>query len=185
MYNKYKRKHTLRQIQQMRDLVEQGYAIHYIARKFGCYTNAVWYHVYDLIFPKKVSEKRQKMYLRTSNLTIVKVQKIRKLGVEKRINAVVISKKFGISPTAALSIIKGRTFRWVPGMTKSGKIEPVEYDFKPKTDLVRGPKIGSKQKVKSGVLIKYAKIYSVKPTTVCRWIKLGKLKLKKSEKVLY
>ena len=184
MDSKYRSKFTSDQIRKMRKLVEDGYALHYVARKLGCCANAVCHHTFDLIPPKKVSKIMQKRYMQSSNLTIAKVQKIRELGVTKRYSAVEIGDIFGISPTSALSIIKGKTFRWLPGMTLSGEIVPIEYDFKPKSDLTRGPKFGSKQKVKSGVLLKYAEKYGVKPTTICRRIKKGTLKIKKSELII-
>ncbi len=181
MYNRYRRKFTSKQIEEMRGLVEDGYGIHFVARKLGCRANAVWHHVFDLIPPKKLTKKEQDRNLRGSNLTITKVKRIRELGVGEGFSAKEIARKFNISSTSALSIIKGKTFRWIPGKTLSGVIVPIEYKYEPKTDLTRGPKKGSKKKVKTGVLEKYAKTHGVDTTTICRWIQKGKLKLKKSE----
>lgn len=180
--NKYKSKHTSSQIQEMRNLVEDGYAVQYVARKFKCRPNAVLHHVYDLILPRKVPKKKQERYLLSSNLTVAKVQQIRKLAMEQDISAMELSRRYGISHTAALSIVNGKTFRWLAGLTKKGYIEPIEYEIVLKTDRIRGAKRGSKQKVKPGVLIKYAEIHGVKPTTICRWIKKGKFKVKENER---
>lgn len=182
--NKYKSKHTLSQIQGMRDLVKDGYAVQYVARKFKCRPNAVLHHIYDLILPRKVSKEKQERYLLSSNLTIAKVQQIRKFAVKQGISALELSRRYNISPTAALSIVNGKTFRWLAGLTKKGYIEPIEYEnIQLKTDRKRGAKKGSKHKVKFGVLIKYAEIHGVKPTTICRWIKKGEFKVKKNERV--
>jgi len=168
----------------MRKLVEDGFAIHYIARKFECRANAVWFHVFDLIPPQKLSKEQQKRNLRGSNLTISKVQRIRKMGVKDKIPANAIARIFGISNTAALSIIKGRTFRWIPGETLSGEIIPIEYEYTAKTDRKRGPKMGSKKRVRAGVLKKYGKIHGVDASTVCKWVKQGKLLLPPKERIV-
>lgn len=181
IYNGYNKRHTQNQINQMRQLVNDGYGIHYVARRFECCANSVFYHVYDLIPPKKISNKDQKRFLKNSNLTISKVKQIRKLNLERNVSASQLAKRFDISQTAALGIINGRTFRWVAGKTKKGEIVPVEYEYISKTDLKRGPKKGSTRRVKNGVLHKYAKKYGVKNCTICRWIKKGKLKLRENE----
>jgi DNA invertase Pin-like site-specific DNA recombinase len=183
-YNRYVSKFNADQIKRMRYLYDQGYALRYIARKFNCNPHAVWHRVYDLSPPQKLSAKIKRHYLRNSKLTEVDVRKIRILAVKQGINAVEIGKIYGISQSTALAIINGKTFRWINGETKKGMIEVIEYNYRPKTDLKCGPKPGSKSKVKQGVLIKYAKQYGVKPCTICRWMKKGKFKVKKSELVV-
>jgi len=181
MKSKYHSKLSSAQVQQIRSLVDEGYAVLYVARKFNCRPNSVLHHVFDLIPPRKVSKKMQQRYLKSSNLTISQVKKIRQLSLKNGVSAAELGRGFNISLTSALAVVNGKTFRWVPGWAKCGEIMPIEYEFKPKTDLTRGPKIGSKKKVKSGILLKYAEIHHVKPTTICRWVKMGKLKIKKNE----
>ena len=183
MKSKYHSKFSSMQIQQMRSLVDEGRAVLYVARKFNCRPNSVLHHVFDLITPRKVSKKMQQRYLKSSNLTISQVKEIRQLSLKKGMSATELGKRYNISQTAALAIVNGKTFRWIPGQAKCGEIVPIEYNFRPKTDLIRGPKKGSKKRVKSGVLVKYAERHHVKPTTICRWVKMGKLKLKKNEMV--
>ena len=180
-YNRYISKFSSKQVKEIRDLYFQGYALRYIARKFDCNANAIWHRVFDLNIPKMVTSKIKKHYLRNSKLTEKDVRTIRELAIKRRMNAVQIGRMYGLSQTAALSIINGKTFRWIAGVTKKGKIELVEYNERPISDQKGGPKIGSKQKVKPGVLLKYSQKYNVMPCTICRWIKKGKLKVKKSE----
>jgi|GEM_PF-3994329 len=168
------------QVKEMKELAAKGYAIAYIARLFNCCQNAVSNRVFMDIPPKAISLRKQKLFMRYSNLTVKQVQAIRKAGLEG-VSSVELSKKYNISQTTALGIIRGKTFRWLPGKTKSGEIIPIEYTASIISDKRRGAKKKSKKLVKSGVLIKYAKKYDVDTSTICRWIRKGKLKVKKSE----
>lgn len=178
----YKSKFNKNQVLKMREMAEKGFALSYIARKFSCCTNAVVHRVFSCIPPRKVSKEKQKLYLRNSKLSPDDVKRIRKLGLEG-MDAVAIGKIYGISQTASLAIINGKTFRWIPGNTLSGYIKPISYDPMLKTDKVRGHKRGSKRRVKNGILLKYAEKYNVSPSTICRRISRGALKLKDSELV--
>jgi len=176
----YKAKHSSEDVQRMRKMAEEGYAINYIARKFKCCPNAAYHRVYDVIPARVATPVQQKRYLKRSNLEIADVKRIRQLALQG-MNAVEIGKIYGISQTTALSIVNGKTFRWVPGKTLKGIIHPVNYEPKIKTDRRRGPKNGSKRSVKSGVLIKYAEKHGVGTSTICRRIKKGKIKIKKDD----
>lgn len=179
--NKYRSKNTPEVVQQMRKMAEEGYALQYLARKFNCQPNAVLHRVYDVIPARKATTVQKKKYLERSKLTVDDVNKIRSLAVKSGINAVELGRMYGVSQTTALSVVNGKTFRWVPGMTLKGLIRPIDYDPKFKTDRTRGAKTGTKQAVKSGVLKKYAKIHGVSASTICKWLKSGKLKAKKNE----
>jgi len=176
----YKSKFNKNQVLKMREMAEEGYAISYIARKFDCCANSIVHRVFDVITPRYIPKEKQKLYLKNSKLHITDVKRIRKLGVEG-VDAVAIGKIYGISQTTALAIINGKTFRWIPGNTLSGYINPISYDPMLKTDKIRGPKKGSKKKVKNRVLLKYAEKYKISLSTVCRRVSKGYLKLKSEE----
>lgn len=180
---KYKAKFNPLQIQEMRKLFEDGYGIGYIARKFDCWTNAVWHHVYDLSTPRIVTKKEKKLYTRNSILTVKDICKIRQSGLSG-VSAADIGQSFNISETTALGIIKGKTYRWVKGSVSIGEITPIDIPKeKRKTDLKSGLRPGQKRSVKSGVLVKLGKKYGVEPCTIRRWVLKGKLKICKSDRL--
>jgi hypothetical protein len=180
---KYKAKFNPLQIQDMRKLFEEGYGIGYIARKYDCWTNAVWHHVYDLSTPRIVSKKEKNLFTKNSKLNINDIRKIRRLGLSG-VSAADIGQSFNISETAALGIMKGKTYRWVEGAVSNGEITPIDIPKeKRKTDLKSGIKVGQKRSVKSGVLVKLGKKYGVKPCTIRRWVLKGKLKICKSDRL--
>jgi hypothetical protein len=118
-------------------------------------------------------------------LTEKQVLKIRELSYkDKKIyHSAKIAEMFGIGATAALGIIRGKTFRWVGSWTRPHDKEEPVY-LKPRkagretriSDKKRGRKIGQKITVQPGALLKLAKKYKVSPSSVCRWIKKGKIK---------
>ena len=182
MKSKYCSKLSQKDVMKMKRLTEEGLAIQYIARLFGCRPNAVYYRVYDTMPPRVFTETEKLKSLRMSKLSVAKVKRIRKLAVEKGIDAVSLAKKFNVSQTAILGIVNGRTFRWIEGETKKGYLKPIEYKNIVTSDKRRGHKIGGKRRVKHGVLLKYAKKYGIHTSTACRWIKKGRIKVKTSEK---
>lgn len=168
------------QINEMRDLFLKGYALSYIARYFDCRPVAVWNNVFDLSPPEVFSKEKQKWAMTGSKISISDVKKIRS-RVPKGITAPEVMKIYGISETSALAIIRGKTFRWIPGWTRPrGEelvyLQPVEMPKETrKTDQVRGCKKGSKRSVKPGALIELAKKYKVSTSTICRWRSKGKI----------
>lgn len=71
--SKYRKKYSAFQIEEMRRLFSEGYAVSYIARKFRCWPNAIWNHVYALDLPRKQTSKSQKHIMRNSKLTVSQV----------------------------------------------------------------------------------------------------------------
>lgn len=166
--------------QKMRNMFVEGYALSYIARKFACRPVAVWNNVFDLSPSMVFSKEKQKWAMNVSTVSIKIVKKIRS-KVPRVITSKEAAEMAGISQSAALAIIRGKTFRWIPGWTRPYKdilvyLEPEEYPHEiKKTDKVRGCKKGSIRTAKSGELIKLAKKYKVSTTTICRWRKKGKM----------
>jgi hypothetical protein len=170
------------QKKEMRDLFLNGYAISYIARMFDCRPVAVWNNVFDIDPPTTFSKTRQAWALNASKISVSDVKRIRS-KVKQGISSGVAAKLYGISESAALAIIRGKTFRWVPGWTRPYTdrlvyLDPIDLPKETKkTDLVRGCKLGSFHTVESGALIKQAKKYNVSTSTICRWRQKGKIKI--------
>lgn len=173
--SKYARKITPQQREKMRELFKKGYGIHFIAREFKCWPNAVWNHVYDLSTPRKVSLKEKNHFTKNSKLTDLDILRIRNMATRGMV-AKKIGEMFKISQSATIGIINGRTYRWVEGTTKKGSLKPIKIDrIRRKTDLRPGTRPGSKRTVPSGTLIKLAKKHHVAPCTIRRWIVKGKI----------
>ena len=155
MKNK-KAKFNEAQIQKMRDLFEMGFTVAYIARKFDCWPNAVWHHVFDLSVPRKLADKEIALYKKNSILTDKQVLDIRKLAING-LGSDTLASLYNISKSSALSILKGKTYRWLESETSSGPIFPIKIDkIKRKSDLKPGIKPGQKKQIKNGVLLQLA-----------------------------
>jgi len=175
---KFRSKITPPQREIMRELFGKGYGIHYIARKFKCWPNAVWNHVYDLSTPRKITAEEKKHYTKNSKLKEADVIRIRQMAVQG-IGSLQIGNIYHISQSATLGIINGKTYRWIKSPTAKGLLIPIELDhIKRKTDLRPGAKLGSKQSVPSGTLKKLAKKHHVASCTIRRWILKGKIRVK-------
>ena len=165
----------------MRNLFEKGYAVQYIARKFKCWPNAVWNNVFDLAPAKFLSNAKIDEIYKKSSLIPKDITNIRQLA-KKGMGSPTIAELYGIGQSTALSIIRGRTFRWVKGWTRPHGttwiyLDPVEMPhFRVKTDKTYGPKSGTRHQVEPGILLKLSKKYGVSPSTICKWRKKGKLK---------
>lgn len=172
--SKYKSKFTPQQRVKIRKLYEDGYGICYLARQFECWPNAIWNMVYDLSIPRKASKKEKKLFLTNSKLTEKDIHDIRKLA---KYGTTYIANKYGISQTAALGIVNGKTYRWIKGDTLKGTLEPLEVTkIRRKTDKKPGSKPGVKKTVARGTLIELSKKHGVQPCTIRRWILKGKIK---------
>lgn len=182
MKKTHSRRFTPPQRKEMRDLFLKGYTVSYIARIFSCRPVAVWNNVFDLSIPTTFDPIKQKCAIRASKISVTDVKRLRK-KVPKGISAGEASKQYSISESAALAIIRGKTFRWVPGWTRPYAdkliyIEPISLPKEiKKTDLVRGCKPGSFHSVESGALLKLAKKHGVSTSTICRWRLKGKIKV--------
>jgi hypothetical protein len=175
MKSKYGRKITPEQREKMRELFRSGYGIGFIARKFKCWPNTVWNHVYDLSPPRKVSIKEKNHYTRNSTLTDMDIIRIREMSARGQ-GSMQIARTFEISQSAAIGIINGKTYRWVESKTQKGFLKPIEIErIRRKTDLRPGAKLGSKQSVPSGTLKKLAIKHHVAPCTIRRWVVKGKI----------
>jgi hypothetical protein len=149
--SKFRSKITIAQQEAMRELFKTGYGISYIARRFKCWPNTVWNHVYDLSPPRKISAKEKNQYTKNSSLTDKDVIQIRRL-------------------------VNGKSYRWVEGPTRKGFLKPLVMNrVKRTTNLHPGAKPGSKQSVPSGSLKTLAKKYGVAPCTIRRWVLKGKI----------
>lgn len=168
---------TKAQIRSMQSMYERGYAVQYIARKFRCYGNAVWNHVYNLSAPRVLSpgEMRQ----RKGKLTAKQVRGIRDLAIKKGLSAEAIASMFEISTSCALGVIRGKTYRWVAGDIRPRMSEPLvrlvpdSYPKHPaKSDLRRGFKAGvSKRLVAPGVLLKLSEMTGLSPSRLSRMLR--------------
>jgi hypothetical protein len=173
---KFKRKITPKQHEKMRALFKKGYSIYHIARVFRCWPNTVWTHVYDLSPSRKITPQERNLFTKFSKLSDTDVLKIRKLALNGY-GSPQLAKMYGLSQSAVLGIINGKTYRWVQGPTKKEKLNPIDMDrIKRKTDLRPGTKVGTKQSVPRGTLIDLAEKYQVAPCTIRRWFVRGKLK---------
>lgn len=114
---KHGRRFTPLQKQEMRSLFQDGYALSYIARKFDCRPVAVWNNVFDLSPATTFSPVKLKWAMNTARISVANVKKIR-AKVPKGISAPEAARLYNISESAALAIIRGKTFRWVPGWTR-------------------------------------------------------------------
>lgn len=169
---KYRKKYNISQIEEMRRLFCKGYAVSHIARKFDCWPNAVWNHVYSLDPPRKLTTENIKRIMRNSKLTVSQVKTIRKSNLGSNS----IAEIYGISSSCALGILKGKTYRFVEGPCRDGNLEPLDLPRSDrKTDLKRGAKKGQPRSVRSGTLVVLAKKYNVKPCTIRRRILAGKI----------
>ncbi len=173
--SKYGRKITPQQREKMRELFQNGYGTYFIARKFKCWPNAVWNHVYDLSPPRKISPEEKEHYMKNSKLTDMDVVRIREMSA-RGYGSSDIARIFKISRSAAVGIVNGKTYRWVESETLKGSLKPIEIErMRRKTDLRPGAKPGSKQSVPQGTLIKLAKKHHVATCTIRRWIVKGKI----------
>jgi hypothetical protein len=177
---KFERRMKPAEKQMMRQLYEENYALGFIARKFNCCVNTVWNNVFD-ISVSCLSKEKIKCTIKTSKVTPKEVKKIR-LFAKNGQNAVQLSKLYGISQTATLSIIRGRTFRWIPGWIRPYQNQKFFYykpinikQEKPKTDKKPGAKLGVKKVSSRGEVLRLAKKYNVSSSTICRWRKKGKI----------
>lgn len=169
--------------QEIRDQYSQGYAEYYIARKHGCQPEAVHNLVFDMIPPQKQTAPYKNAAFRHSKLTREDIVNIRAC-VKKGITASEVAFQYNISETAGFNIIRGKTFRFIPGWTRphtnmlvylnpADKIE--EHRI---TDLTRGAKKGSTQKTVRGELLRIAKEQGISTSAACRWVKAGWVKAK-------
>jgi transposase-like protein len=173
--SKFRSKITIAQQEAMRELFKTGYGISYIARRFKCWPNTVWNHVYDLSPPRKISAKEKNQYTKNSSLTDKDVIQIRRLALQG-MKSPQIKKLYNISQSAALGIVNGKSYRWVEGPTRKGFLKPLVMNrVKRTTNLHPGAKPGSKQSVPSGSLKTLAKKYGVAPCTIRRWVLKGKI----------
>jgi hypothetical protein len=179
--SKFHSKITLSQRDKMRKLFEDGYSICFIARKFKCWPNTVWHHVYKLSTPRVISKKEEKLFTNNSKLTKKQIIEIRNSGL----GSIYISRIYNISPTTALGILSGKTYRWVESKTSKEFLVPLEIPKEIRiTDLKRGAKKGQQRSVKSGTLVVLGKKYKVAPCTIRRRILKGKISKKEIESCL-
>jgi DNA invertase Pin-like site-specific DNA recombinase len=173
--SKYAKKITPHQRKKMRELFKNGYGIHFISRKFNCWPNTVWNHVYDLSTPRKISQKEKEHFTKNSKLKDDDILQIRRMAKQGQ-SSTDIAKIFGISQSAIIGIVNGKTYRWVESETQKGLLIPIQIErIRRKTDLRPGAKLGSKPSVKPGTLTKLAKKYKVAPSTIHRWLLKGKI----------
>lgn len=182
MRNKFARKFTALQINTMRELFKANYSLGYISRKFDCKTNAVWNNVFDLS-NHDLTEGKKKCAKSSSKLTDEQVQSMRLLA-KRGDGSCVLAKMFKISQSAALGVIKGKTYRRVPGWIRLKRNlqfvyhEPSKQPQEEiKSDKCRGTKLGSKRLAKSGEVLKMAKKYNVSKSTICKWRDKGLIKI--------
>jgi len=178
----FARRLTQKQHQQMKKLYEEGYAINFIARKFCCRQQTVWNCVFQSSIPVIPSKNILLRNIKCSKLTKDNVTQIRTLA-RSGLDSVAISKMYKISQTTTLNVIRGKTFRWIKGWirpdinSKFIYIKPLNITLpKPKSDRFCGAKAGSKKTVPRGYLLKLAAKHKRSTSTICRWMKKGKIK---------
>lgn len=188
--SKYSRRLTQIQKGKIRDLHQEGYSMGYIARKFRCQINTVWNNVFDLDPAYTLSEARKACAIKCSKLTVPEVLEIRELSHKnkKKYNAIALAERFGVSQTTILGVIRGKTFRWLGSWIRPRDddsdiyLEPLNEIRPPvMSDLTPGPKKGSHKQFKRGTILKIANAMNLSPSSICRKIKSGKIKIKAGE----
>lgn len=165
--------------QKIIDLYKKGICISEIARIFNCRTNAIQHHIGCLSVPYYGNIKRN------CKLKYYEVKQIRKKYIYQKIAAPILAKEYNVSETTILNVVNGIFYRWVDGVVKDkdGIIHVIpkknytEERYLLKGKKKPGAKEGSTKKNSDGSLIKLAKKYKVSTSTICKWIKKGKIKL--------
>lgn len=146
------------QKQEMRQLVSDGWAFSYIARRYHCNVNAVYNNTFDVLPPVVLSDGKEKWARKASKIKICDVRRVRKmLKKNPSLSARFVMRHLGVSESSALSLIKGRTFRWVGGWTRPHYKKPLVY-LEPieasgigiLSDRRPGPKFGMRDKAPYG-----------------------------------
>lgn len=162
--------------EKIRGLYLEGYATSYLARKYKCNINAIWNVVFDLQIPYR-PESYLKAYKKTARLTEAQVKKIRHLAIDKNVGNNELATKFNVSGSTILSVVKGRTYRWVPGkirprMGELRYIEPLSGRApQTKSDRKSGPNENTVRLADHGECLKLAKINKVSPSAISRWLR--------------
>lgn len=190
--NKYARRITPAQKKKIEDLFDKGYCAREIARRLKVNPNAVWNHVFDRTPPMLMSEAEKRRVNRLLSLTESQVKSLRKEACIKGVPSPDLARKYKISQTTALSCIKGRTYRWVPGPTiphfkiRRPLNEQEVVWLEPEAPFVvlrrkgqkPGPKPGTVRMVRQGELERVAKKRGVAPCTISKWLHDGKIEAK-------
>jgi len=178
---------TQNKIRTIRELFQEGYAQQYLARKFHVQNWTINHHIFDLIPANSTSPR-----VARKSLTEEQVLKLRILAVTENIPSNSLGEMFRVSPSTALSCLKGKTYRWVGGPTKPHRsspivtLKPVALGYiKPRSDRKPGPNSKTTRQIKWGGLLKLSKKYRMKPSTLCKHLKSGKKILTASEKIKY
>lgn len=187
--SKYARKVTAAQKRKIKELYEDGFCAREIARRININPNAVWNYVFDKDPPIRMSKGEKRRIEKLVSLTEKQVMEMRKEACLKGVPSLQLADKYGVSQTTALSCIKGRTYRWVPGPTiphfKIGRpiheqevvwLNP-EDSFGPirRKGQKSGPKQGTVRMVRMGELERVAKKRGLAPCTISKWLHDGKI----------
>lgn len=188
MTSKWARKHSLTQIQQMRQMRAEGFPITQICSKFHCHINTVQHHTFDVDPPRKHSPRN---HIQCRALTDSQVVALCNAACYSRVPSVELGRKYRIAQSTALGIVKGKTYRHVRRPTLphigSGRhsllteadivmLEPVDIpQIKSALAKKSGPRVGSCMTVVSGTLKLLAAKYSVSNCSIYRRIRNGKI----------
>lgn len=161
---------------EVRRLYREGYCQSAIARKFGVGLQTISYHLRDLIIPAINRSNGNK-------LTAAQVRRIRRLHIIHKIPCAHIARDYNVSDSAVLNVVHGVFYRWVSGeiITPEGVIEHLSGEtstspLNTKGEKKRGHKKGAKRRP-HGSLLPIARKYGVSTSTVCRWLKSGKVSM--------
>ncbi len=177
-----------KQKEKMIQLYNQGYCAREIARRLKINANAVWNLIFDKEPPAKMSAGEKRRISKLVSLTESQVKAMRKQAC-RGVPSTVLAETYNISKTTALSCIKGRTYRWIPGPTiphfKVHKpiseqdivyLSPIEAKtVKRRKGEKSGPKKDSVRMVNQRELIRVAKNRGMSPCTVSKWLHKGKI----------
>lgn len=163
----------------IRELYKDGWCVASLARKFHCHINAIQQHVFDLTVPQK-SMRRSNAKLSDSE-----VKEIRKLAIDYGYSSPLLSKKFSVSESTILNVIKGKFYRYIPGKVRLySEIITIPENFvfeSVKQNKGRhkcGPNKNTVRLVSPGSLKPVAKKYGVATCTISRWLRKGILQVK-------
>jgi len=125
-----------------------------------------------------------------AKLCYSEVKEIRKLAIDYGWTSPTLSKKFSVSESTILNVIKGKFYRHVPGKVRVYSeivIIPENFVFElfkqTKGRRKCGPNENTIRLVPPGALKPIAKKYGVATCTISKWLRKGILQITKSGRI--
>ena len=163
--------------EKIREMYQEGYCSAAIAREFNCHVNAIMHHISDLVIPIHNTKNTK------AKLTNKQVKQIRTKYIKNGLAAPILAEIYSVSQSTILNVIHGIYYRHVPGevISKSGTVYVLPENYasgkatNTKGRLKGGPRPGTIRR-QNGILKRLAKKHKVTTSTICKWLKNGKLK---------